>query len=407
VAKKKVVAKPTKSEKAEAKAEKKDARSLDRIAEITNRKYGPGTLVTGREKVTDRPRLPTGIFAVDFATGGGFPVHGSTCLWGPDAGGKSNLSINAMAMTAKICWRCFHPLMACICSQSPILMRSALLDIEGTFSPEWAEAIGATPESYHRCLGEYGEQYANIADDVLRADDCGLVVVDSLAALVPSDEMESAAEDQFYALQTRLIGRMVRKLKQRMISERKRDHPCLVVFINQMRTKIGGMRYENPETMSGGWGMRHEFSLLLRCVRKALKDSEDGGTDSKYKDTRRKKNLAERFSFSIRKAKVMTLAGVGEYIRLIEDIPELEMHKGQVDDYGVLMKYAKDYGIVIKEGSKWKYFKHNSDKIDSIKRLWLKNVEQKLRTQRAIIDKAKAQVAIESGIDETDTPEEL
>jgi recombination protein RecA len=400
VAKKKVVSKRHIEEASEP-----IKKTLENVAEVINKRCGPGTLVTGKEKVTDPLRLPTGIFAVDFATGGGFPVFGSTCLWGPDSGGKSNLSINAMAMTANICWKCFSPLEICKCSTNSILMRSAIMDIEGTFNSEWAANIGASPESYHRCLGEYGEQYANIADDVLQADDCGLLIVDSLAALVPADEMESAAEDQFYALQTRLIGRMVRKLKQRLIRERRRGHPCLVVFINQMRSKIGVGKYENPETMSGGWGMRHEFSLLLRCVRKSLKDSDDSGSDAKYKDARRKKNLAERFAFSIRKAKIMTLAGMGEYIRLIEDIPSLGLHKGQVDDYSVLLKYAKDYSIVKKEGASWKYFSHKSDKLDSIKRLWLKNIEQKLRTQQAIIDQAKAQVAVEASVDDTDSNE--
>lgn len=157
--------------------------------------------------------------------------------------------------------------------------------------------------------------------------------------------------------------------------------------------------------------MRHEFSLLLRCVKKSLKSKdEDGktgqGTDAKYIDSARKQNLAERFSFSIRKKKVMTLAGVGEYIRLINDIPSLGLTKGQVDDYGTLLKYAKEFGIVKKEGTTWKYFTHKVTKLDDLRRLWLKNVGQKIRTQQAIIDSAKATVAVEPGIDETDSNEE-
>jgi recombination protein RecA len=387
------------------KAREPKASTLANIAHSINERCGSGTIVTGRELTIDPPRLPTGIFAVDFAIGGGVPIHATTCLWGPESGGKSNLSINAMAMVPKICWSCYRILKECKCSTNPLRLRSAWLDVEGTFDRDWAERIGANPEDYVLCLGEYGEQYSNIADDVLRADDCGLVVIDSLAALVPADEMDSAAEDQFYALQARLIGRMVRKIKQRLIRERKREHPCTVIFINQMRTKVGKV-FGDPETMPGGHGMKHEFSLLLRCVKKTMKSGD--GPDAKYKDDKRQKKLGERFSFSIRKAKVQTLAGVGEYVRLLEDIPAFDLKKGQVDDYTTLLNYAKQFGIVSKDGTSWKYFDRKASRQEDIKNLLIKNISQKVRTQQEIVSRAKAQFSgTEVSVDETDAPEEV
>jgi recombination protein RecA len=365
--------------------------SLAQIAATQNKNCGAGTMITGSEQKRDPQRLPTGVFAVDYATGGGLPLWGATCFWGPESGGKSNLGISTMAMADLLCWRCFNLHDACTCSQGTLKMKSYWADVEGTFNQEWAACIGANPDSYVLGLADYGEQHINIAESVLRADDCGLVVIDSLAALIPSDEMDAAMEDNFIGLQARMITRMVRKLKQRLIRERKREHPCTVLFINQMRTKIGVM-FGDPETQPGGHGLKHEFSLLLRCVKKSMSKKE-GGPDSKYADSSRSKALGERFSFSVRKAKIQTLAGVGEYVRLIEDIPSIGLAKGQVDDFATLLLYAKNYGIVEKDGTAWKYFDRKASKLDDIKALWMKNPGQRLYTQQQIIIRAKEQLA--------------
>lgn len=376
--------------------------TLDAIACKLNKQWGAGTMITGRELKTDPPRLPTGVFAVDYATGGGLPMNASTCFWGPESGGKSTLGINAMVMAQMFCWRCFKIDPLCECSQTSLMMRSVWLDVEGTFDRDWASNIGADPDRYLLTLAEYGEQYIDIAQAALKADDCGLVVLDSLAALSPAAEMEAAAEDQFMANQARMIGRAVRNIKQQLIRERKRGHSCLVLFVNQMRVKIGVM-FGDPETMSGGFGMKHEFSLLLRCAKRSLKKD---GPDKKYIDDVRKKNQADRFSFSIKKAKVQTIAGVGEYVRMSEDIPELGLSKGHVDDYSTLMTYAKTYDIVRKDGTEWRYFGYKSKTQEAIKEVWQKNIAEKMKTQQEIIERAKLRLMGSSEDEESPTPEE-
>jgi recombination protein RecA len=263
-------------------------------------------------------------------------------------------------------------------------------DVEGTLDRDWVNAIGGDPEKYSVILADYGEQYSNISDNVLKADNCGLLVVDSLAALVPAAEMEAAAEDDFYALQARMIGRMVRKLKQRLIRERKRGHPCCIIFTNQLRMKIG-QKFGDPETMSGGHGMKHEFSLLLRCVKKALNETDK----TKYVDKKRKKNQAIRHSFAIRKEKILTLSNVGEYIRVVENIPSLDLKKGMIDDMGTVMTYAKEYDIVRKgSGAKpWKYFDYNARTLDDIKLMWKKKDLECLHTKMEIVKRAKERLA--------------
>ena len=398
--------------KTETKAPEKKAGpksvTLDDVQAQMNKQCGPGTVVTGRQLVTDPPRMPTGVFAVDYASGGGLPIWGTTCLWGPESGGKTTLAINAMATAQDLCWRCFLLQGQCECKEAALLMRSVWIDVEGTFDRDWAASVGADPDRYILALADYGEQYANVAERVLRADDCGLLVIDSLAALVPSAEMDAAAEDQFMALQARLIGRLVRTLKQRLIRERKRSHPCTIIFVNQMRSKIGVM-FGSPETMPGGHGMRHEFSLLFRCVKKSL---DKKGPDAKYVDAKRGKNRADRFSFSIKKYKVQTLSGIGEYVRLTEDMADLGMHKGQVDDFNVLMNYAKMYGIVEKDGSDWRYFKYKAKNLDQIKQVWMSQTGEKIRTQRAVVQRAKQRITEaghtdDNGPDVTETEEHL
>lgn len=376
--------------------------NLGDIACQMNKECGPGTVITGRELVTDPPRIPTGVFAVDYMTGGGLPVWATTCFWGPDSGGKTTLAINAMATAQDLCWRCYNLRTNCICGDlGPRLLKSVWLDVEGTFDRDWASAIGADPDRYILALADYGEQYVNIAERVLRADDAGLVVIDSLAALVPSAEFDAAAEDQFMASQARMIGRMVRQLKQRLIRERKRDHPCAVLFVNQMRVKLGQM-FGNPETMSGGFALKHEFSLLLRTVKKSLAKE---GTDKKYVDSKHGKNTADRFSVTIRKAKVQTLAGIGEYVRLTEAMADLGLHKGQVDDYSTLMNYAKTYGVVEKVGAEWRYFNYKARTLDQIRQVWVGNLSEKIRTQRMIVEHAKERLA-SGGEESTEGQEE-
>lgn len=360
---------------------------LDQLITSQNEQYGLGTLFTGLDLKRDPYRLPTGVFTVDYVIGGGLPIWGTTCFWGPEMSGKSSLALNAVEMVDRLCWRCYKLKEFCECSQPPISMRSVWEDVEGTLDREWAACIGARPESYVVALADYGEAYVNIAERALSAHDCALLVIDSLAALTPEAQFEAPAEDQFIGRQAAMIGNAVRKLKQRLIRERKAEHPCTILFVNQLRTKIGQM-FGDPETMPGGHAMKHEFSLLLKMVKKALDKS---GTDSKFMIESRKKEAAVRHAFTLRKEKVLTIAGSGEFTRVREEMSELGLRKGQVDDFGTLMTYAREYGVVTKdEGSgKWMYFDMEASKLEVIKEVWRVNRHQYLRTSMEIVNRAK------------------
>jgi recombination protein RecA len=369
--------------------------TLAAIIAAENENLGAGTMFYGTGLKKDPDRVPFGVFAVDYATGGGVPVYTSCCLWGPEAGGKSSLAANILAMGQSICWKCFSLLPFCKCSRSPLKLDGVWLDIEGTLDRTWVTNIGADPERYVCVIADYGEQYVNIGKNVLKADDCGILVVDSLAALVPESEYDAPAEQDFYALQARLIGKMIRKFKQQLMRERKREHPCIVIFINQMRTKIG-VTFGSPETMPGGWGLRHENSLLLRCVKKVL----DASADRKYKgDKSTDRDKAVRHAFSIKKEKVLTLAGSGEFVRIREEMPDLGLKPGMIGDHRTVLNYAKEFGVIEKvSGAKpWKYGKLNARTLDQIVELWVKKPEYYYKAQMDIIRAAKNRLREESG----------
>ena len=369
---------------------KEEIGNLDDMVAALNQKCGNHTMFYGTDPTAKDPdRVPSGIFSVDFSSGGGIPIWGSACYWGGNSVGKTALALNNAAMTTKICWRCFQFLDFCTCSQNSLLMRTAWADAEGTLNIPWAANIGVDTDKLAVIMGDSGEQYVDICRSVLQADDLGLLVIDSLAALSPSAEMESSSEDSFYALQARLIGRMVRNLKQQIIRERKREHPCAIIFINQMRSKIGVL-FGSPDTMSGGNGMMHEFSLLIRCNKIALSSDDK----AKYTNTERKKQIGVRHSFSIKKNKVFTIAGSGEYVRVTESLPEFGLKAGQIDDYSTVMKYAKECGIVRKpqKGTGWKYFNYKAKTLGDIVQVWKTKPNEYLKTQKAIIDITKEKI---------------
>jgi len=359
---------------------------LTDIIKQQNTACGEGTMFKGTGLARDPHRIPTGVFPVDFITAGGLPLWGSTCFWGGESGGKTTLAINTVKTAQDLCFTCFRHKSLCTCSKSPLIMRGVWGDVEGTLDRTWASRIGADPEEYVVALADYGEQHINIADSALMADDCGLYVLDSLAALVPSAEMEGSSEENFIALQTRLIGRAIRKLKQRLIKERKNEHPCAILFTNQLRINIMQV-FGDPESMTGGKAMMHEFSLLLRCNQKALKKKS---SDDKYRDDKRKKNYAARHIVSVRKFKVLTLAGVCEYIRMVEDFDDLVA--GQVNDFASMMTQAREYGIVRKKGSKWMYFDKQASKLDNIVSVWKKHDHERIRTMQATVEAAKRRI---------------
>lgn len=110
--------------------------TLADVQQAQNKICGDGTIFPGTGLKKDPPRLPLGVFAVDYATGGGAPIWATTCLWGPEAGGKTSLAISAMRMVPKICWRCFKLFHECQCGEGPLRMKTFWCDAEGCIAED-------------------------------------------------------------------------------------------------------------------------------------------------------------------------------------------------------------------------------------------------------------------------------
>jgi len=361
--------------------------TLSEVAKIHNSTYGNMSCVPGEENRASTARLQTGIFAVDLATAGGIPLNQITIFRGPEAGGKTSAAINTMEVVGKICWRCFK--LQCACSLPPIRMKTFWADVEGTFDTSWATAIGADPNSYILAYGDDGEQYVDMVETAVRASDCGLVVVDSLAALTPSKVIDGSAYNQYMGIDSRFITPFIKKLCIRLVREMKMDHPVACILINQVRYKIGEM-FGNPETMGGGMALKHLASMNIRFTKRALTEAE-----KKYKDEKRDINRLQKHSFSIDKLKMQIYSEAGEFTRsretIYNDDKTVMYRKGELLDYRTTIRYAKEFGILVAEGSKFRVGEVSGTH-KAIVEAWRSDRSFYLDTQKNIIEAARASI---------------
>jgi len=323
--------------------------TISEYKEQLNKKYGNGTIVSGGKVTRDAPRIPTGIYALDLITGGGIPIWRTACFWGPSGSGKSTLAMMVMIGASRICWRCFRYDFACVCDDKPLKKKSAYVDVEGTFDAVWAESLGLRQSDYVYISPDTGESAVNIADKISQADDCGLVIVDSLAMLEPSVELDSPAEDMQVGLQARLVAKMFRKVTSRIIKARKEGRTISAIFVNQIRAKIGGntrFMAGDPESQPGGYAAKFAYSLSMRIGSRYINPSKEA-----TKFDKRGKPLIVKSSIRINKHKLIALGLSAEYEIVktqYEDYPA-----GTVLDIGATINGAKEYGLLRKCSRGW------------------------------------------------------
>jgi len=368
---------------------KKESKSLtlSDVANIHNTTYGNMTCVSGSEARDSSRRLQTGIFSVDLAIGGGIPLNQITIFRGPESGGKTSSAINAVEVAGKMCWRCMK--LQCTCSEPSMSMKAFWADVEGTFDKSWAEAIGAAPDSYIVAYGDEGEQYVDMVITAIRASDCGLVVVDSIAALTPSKVMEGSAYNQYMGVGPRFATTFVQRLRTGLTREMKLGHPVACILTNQVRYKLGEM-FGNPETMSGGMALKHECSLGVRFAKRSPTEAE-----KKLRDDRRDINRVQRHSIIVDKLKMQIYSEAGEFTRCREDIKHDDgsnmFRKGEILDYKTVVRYAKEFGLLVGEGTKFRIGEVVGTQKEIIEK-WRENRCLYLDTQRAIIEAAQASI---------------
>jgi recombination protein RecA len=235
-------AKTTKEEAKEAKASASEGKSkaLGLALETIEKQFGKGSIMKlGDAHGTAVETTPTGALSLDIALGGGIPRGRVIEIYGPESSGKTTLTLHAIAEVQR---------------QGGT---AAFIDAEHALDPSYAKRIGVDIENLLLSQPDNGEQALEIVETLVRSNAVDLIVVDSVAALVPRAEIEGEMGDSHMGLQARLMSQALRKLTS-VISRSKSS----VIFINQIRMKIGVM-FGNPETTTGGNALKFYASVRM------------------------------------------------------------------------------------------------------------------------------------------------
>ena len=229
-----------------------------KVLELTigklEKSYGKGVLMKlGDRVVEDISSIPTGSINLDLALGvGGYPRGRVVEIYGPESSGKTTLTIHAIAEVQK---------------QGGV---AAFIDAEHAFDASYAAGLGVDIDNLYISQPDNGEQALEVADHLISSGAVDLVVVDSVAALTPKSEIEGEMGDSKMGLHARLMSQALRKLTATIHKTN-----CTVIFINQIRMKIGVM-FGNPETTTGGNALKFYSSVRLDIRRiGAIKNGED------------------------------------------------------------------------------------------------------------------------------------
>ena len=244
-------------------------KALDAAIGQIEKAFGKGSVMKlgQRDSVVDIQAISTGSLGLDIALGiGGFPKGRIIEIYGPESSGKTTLALHAVAEAQASGGNC------------------AFVDAEHALDPTYARKLGVNLDDLLISQPDAGEQALEIADTLVRSGAIDVLVVDSVAALVPRAELEGEMGDHHVGLHARLMSQALRKLTSSIARSN-----CLVIFINQIRLKIGVM-FGNPETTTGGNALKFYASVRLDIRRiGAIKDKDDVvGTQTRVKVVKNK-----------------------------------------------------------------------------------------------------------------------
>ncbi|GAB4152471.1 MAG: recombinase RecA [Cyanobacteria bacterium J069] len=298
------------SDKKESKESVERRKALDMVMSQIDRNFGKGTIMrlgdANRMKVET---IPTGALTLDLALGGGLPKGRVIEIYGPESSGKTTLALHAIAEVQKAGGV------------------AAFVDAEHALDPAYSANLGVDIDNLLVSQPDTGEAALEIVDQLVRSTAVDLVVVDSVAALVPRAEIEGEMGDTHVGLQARLMSQALRKITGNIGKT-----GCSVIFLNQLRQKIG-ISYGNPETTTGGNALKFYASVRLdiRRIQTLKKGTEEYGIRAKVKVAKNK--VAPPFR-----------------------IAEFDVIFGQgISTFGCLMDLAEETGVITRKGAWYSY----------------------------------------------------
>ena len=300
------------------------------------KQFGDGSIMKlGEAKKVDVELLPSGALSLDIALGGGYPKGRIIEIYGPESSGKTTLTLHAIAEMQK---------------QGGT---AAFIDAEHALDPAYAKRLGVDTDNLLVSQPDNGEQALEIVETLVRSNAVDLIVVDSVAALVPQAEIDGDMGDSHMGLQARLMSQALRKLTG-IINKSK----ATVVFINQIRMKIGVM-FGNPETTTGGNALKFYASVRMDIRRTGqIKEGEDIiGNRTKVKVVKNK--IAAPFRTA--EFDIMYNEGISK----TGDVLDLAVNHGVVGKAGAWFDYSDAKIGQGREATK-KYLKENPDVLAEI-----------------------------------------
>ncbi len=296
----------------------KDGRqkALETTLASLNKRFGEGVVMKlGDATKLNVEAIPSGSLSLDIALGvGGFPRGRVVEIYGPESSGKTTLCLHVIAEAQRLGGIC------------------GFVDVEHALDPAYAAKIGVDVDSLYISQPDTGEQALEIAEALVRSNAMDVVVVDSVAALVPRAEIEGEMGDSHVGLQARLMSQALRKLTGAI----KSTNTCMV-FTNQLRQKIGVM-FGNPETTSGGMALKFYASVRLDVRRiESIKQADEV--------------IGNRTRVTVKKNKVAPPFRIAEF-----DI----MYNEGISTVGDLLDLGVEYDILAKRGA---YYRFNDEQI--------------------------------------------
>ena len=280
------------------------------------KQFGKGTVMRmGDKEILDIPSISTGSVGLDIALGiGGIPQGRVTEIYGPESSGKTTLTLQIIAECQKKGGT------------------AAFIDAEHALDPQYAAKLGVNVEDLLLSQPDTGEQALEVADMLVKSNSVDLVVVDSVAALVPRAEIEGEMGDHHVGLQARLMSQALRKITGNI-----QRSGATVIFINQIRMKIGVM-FGSPETTTGGNALKFYSSVRLDIRRiGAVKEGDEViGNETRVKVVKNK------VSPPFRQAEFQIMYGQG------------------INSEGEILDFGQKLGVIEKAGS---WYSHNGEKI--------------------------------------------
>ena len=330
-------------------------RALDAALGQIEKQYGKGAVMKLGDSAANMnvETIPTGSLSLDIALGlGGVPKGRIIEVYGPESSGKTTVALHMVAEVQK---------------RGGI---AGFIDAEHALDPAYAKNIGVDIENLYISQPDNGEQALEITETMVRSGAVDIIIVDSVAALVPKAEIDGDMGDSHVGLQARLMSQALRKLTAAISKSN-----CIVIFINQLREKVGVM-FGNPETTTGGRALKFYSSIRLDVRRiEALKQGEE--------------MVGNRTRIKVVKNKVAPPFREAEF--------DIMFGKG-ISKEGDVLDLAASVGIVQKSGA---WFAYGGDKIGQGR----ENAKAYLREHPEIMDEIEHKVRVAYGLIKEEAPE--